>query len=107
EERLVENAARMGEYWHEKLQALCQKYDFIANPRGIGLMRAVEVKYDLAPAIVDQALKHGLLLNNLGNATLRMVPPLILTRADIDEAAQRLDRALEDVSLQRGVAAQS
>jgi acetylornithine/N-succinyldiaminopimelate aminotransferase len=107
EERLVENAARMGEDWHEKLQALCQKYDFIANPRGIGLMRAVEVKYDLAPAIVDQALKHGLLLNNLGNATLRMVPPLILTRADIDEAAQRLDRALEDVSLQRGVAAQS
>ncbi|WP_297163546.1 acetylornithine transaminase [Thermogemmatispora sp.] len=103
EERLIENAARMGEYWHEKLQALCQKYNFIANPRGIGLMRAVEVKHDLAPAIVDQALKHGLLLNNLGNATLRMVPPLILTRADIDEAAQRLDRALEDLARQAPV----
>ncbi|WP_376795040.1 acetylornithine transaminase [Thermogemmatispora sp.] len=107
EGRLVENAARMGEYWHEKLQALCQKYDFIANPRGLGLMRAVEVKHDLAPAIVDQALKHGLLLNNLGNATLRMVPPLILTSADIDEAAQRLDRALEDVARERWAAGRS
>jgi acetylornithine/N-succinyldiaminopimelate aminotransferase len=98
EERLIENAERMGEYWHSKIEHFCQKYDFIESPRGIGLMRAVQVKHDLAPAIVEQALKHGLLINNLGNATLRVIPPLIVSRADIDEAAQRLERALEDVA---------
>jgi len=56
------------------------------------------VKHDLAPVIVQQALEHGLLLNALGAWTLRMVPPLNITRADIDEAAELLDKALTDVA---------
>ena len=98
QENLLENATRMGEYWHEKLAALCEKYDFIDSPRGIGLMRAVNVKHGLAPVIVQQALEHGLLLNNLGPATLRMVPPLVLKEADIDEAADLLDKAMAEVA---------
>ena len=98
EENLMENAAKMGEYWREKLEQLCAKYPFIDSPRGIGLMRAVNVKHDLAPVIVQRALEHGLLLNNTGNRTLRMIPPLILTRGDLDEAAELLDRALADVA---------
>lgn len=98
EENLLENAAKMGEYWHSKLEAFCEKYHFIDNPRGIGLMQAVHVQHDLAPTIVQQALEHGLLLNNLGPSTLRMVPPLILKAEDIDEAAELLDHALTDVA---------
>jgi acetylornithine aminotransferase/acetylornithine/N-succinyldiaminopimelate aminotransferase len=97
-EHLLENAEKMGAYWQSKLAMLCDKYDFIDSPRGIGLMRAVHVKHDLAPVIVQQALLHGLLLNNLGSDTLRMIPPLVLTAADIDEATELLDRALADVS---------
>jgi acetylornithine/N-succinyldiaminopimelate aminotransferase len=77
---------------------MCEKYHFIDSPRGIGLMQAVNVKHELAPTIVQQALEHGLLLNNLGPATLRMIPPLTLTAGDIDEAAELLDRALTDVA---------
>src|SRR6266704_3244663 len=91
EENLLENAAKMGEYWHSKLVALCKKYHFIDSPRGIGLMQAVNVKHDLAPSIVQQALEHGLLLNALGTNTLRMVPPLTLKKEDIDEATVLLD----------------
>src|SRR6266581_1964758 len=98
EENLLENAAKMGEYWHSKLEAFCEKYHFIDSPRGIGLMQAVHVQHDLAPTIVQQALEHGLLLNNLGPGTLRMVSPLILKAEDIDEAAELLDRALTDVA---------
>lgn len=98
DENLLENAAKMGEYWNSKLEMLCGKYDFIYSPRGIGLMRAINVKHDLAPAIVQQALAHGLLLNNLGGTTLRMIPPLILKTSDIDEATELLDRALADVA---------
>jgi acetylornithine/N-succinyldiaminopimelate aminotransferase len=98
EEHLIENAAKMGEYWGGKLDQLCARYSFIDSPRGIGLMRAVNVKHDLASAIVQQALEYGLLLNSTSPRTLRMVPPLILTQADLDEAAELLDRALANVA---------
>lgn len=98
EENLLDNATKMGEYWNTKLEALCAKYSFIDSPRGIGLMRAVNVKHDLAPVIVQQALEHGLLLNNTGTATLRMIPPLILKQGDLDEAADLLDTALAEVA---------
>jgi acetylornithine aminotransferase/acetylornithine/N-succinyldiaminopimelate aminotransferase len=94
---LVEHARKMGEYWHEKMMALCSKYDFIANPRGIGLMRAVDVSNDLAGKIVEKALLQGLLLNNLGSGTLRIVPPLIVSKEDLDEAVEKLDIALKEV----------
>src|SRR5579875_2517731 len=98
EQNLLENAAKMGEYWASKLTALCEKYPFIDSPRGIGLMQAVHVSNDLAPVIVQKALEHGLLLNNLGPSTLRMIPPLNLSAEEIDEAADILDRTLADVA---------
>jgi len=98
DEDLLENAARMGASWHTKLEAFCEKYHFIDSPRGLSLMQAVNVKHELAPTIVQQALEHGLLLNNLGPGTLRMIPPLILKTEDIDEATELLDRALTDVA---------
>lgn len=99
EQNLLENATQMGAYWLKKLEGLCEKYDFIDSPRGLGLMRAIHVKQNLAPIIVKKALEHGLLLNSTSADTLRMVPPLILTQADIDEAAMLLDRALADVAV--------
>ena len=61
-------------------------------------MQAVNVKHDLAPSIVQQALEHGLLLNALGRDTLRMVPPLNITKNEVDEAVELLDKALSDVA---------
>jgi acetylornithine/succinyldiaminopimelate/putrescine aminotransferase len=61
-------------------------------------MRAINVKHDLGSTIVQRALEHGLLLNSTSPTTLRMVPPLILTKGDLDEAAELLDRALADVA---------
>jgi acetylornithine/N-succinyldiaminopimelate aminotransferase len=98
EENLIDNAAKMGNYCHQKFVELCGKYNFIDSPRGIGLMQAVNVKHELAPTIVQQALEHGLLLNALGNGTLRMVPPLNISKAEVDEAAHLLDKALGEVA---------
>ncbi|GAC1349500.1 MAG: acetylornithine transaminase [Ktedonobacteraceae bacterium] len=97
-EHLLENAAEMGAYWNAKMQTFCKKYPFIDSPRGLGLMQAINVKHELAPTIVQQALEHGLLMNNLGTSTLRIVPPLVVTTADVDEASELLDRALTDVA---------
>ncbi|GAC1359081.1 MAG: acetylornithine transaminase [Ktedonobacteraceae bacterium] len=98
EQNLLENAKRMGDYWVSKLQRFSAKYDFIDSPRGLGLMRALHVEHNLAPIIVQKALQHGLLLNSTGPDTLRMIPPLILTTADIDEATELMDRTLADVA---------
>jgi acetylornithine aminotransferase/acetylornithine/N-succinyldiaminopimelate aminotransferase len=98
DENLLDNAAKMGEYCHSKFAEFCQKYHFIDSPRGIGLMQAVNVKHNLAPAIVQQALEHGLLLNALGTSTLRMVPPLNISKEEVDEAAEILDKALSEVA---------
>ncbi|MHB8600781.1 MAG: acetylornithine/succinylornithine family transaminase [Ktedonobacteraceae bacterium] len=97
-ENLLDNALQMGAYWRSKLDAFCEKYTFLDSPRGLGLIQAVNVQNGLAPAIVQQALEHGLLLNALGGNTLRMIPPLTLKKADIDEATELLDLALTDVA---------
>ncbi len=98
DENLLENAAKMGAYFRDKFESFCEKYHFVDSPRGIGLMQAANVKHDLAPAIVQQALEHGLLLNALGTNTLRIVPPLNISSEEVDEAAALLDRALADVA---------
>lgn len=98
EENLLENARKMGEYWDAKMRALCARYDFLDSPRGIGLMRAVNVQRELAGKIVERAMHQGVLLNNLGTGTLRIVPPLIVTQSDLDEAGEKLDRALTEVA---------
>ena len=98
DENLIENAAKMGDYCHQIFVNMCEKYHFIDSPRGIGLMQAVNVKHDLAPTIVQQALEHGLLMNALGTNTLRIVPPLNITKEEMDEAASLLDKALNDVA---------
>lgn len=98
EENLLDNANKMGDYWGEKLADLCKKYHFIDSPRGRGLMRAVHVQHELASAIVQKALEHGLLLNSTAPHTLRMIPPLTLNKGDIDEAAEILDRTLAVVA---------
>jgi acetylornithine/N-succinyldiaminopimelate aminotransferase len=98
EQHLLENATKMGKYWKSKLEQLCEKYPIIDSPRGIGLMQAVHVKHDLATPIVQKALEHGLLLNSTAPDTLRMIPPLVLTQADIDDATEIMDRSLADVA---------
>ena len=97
---LVENAAAMGDYLKGKLFALKDRYPIITEVRAIGLMNALDVKNDLAPVIVKRALEHGLLLNNVGNTTIRMIPPLILKRAEIDEGLALLDTVLREASAQ-------
>ncbi len=98
EQRLLENAAQMGDYLKGKLQALQAKYPLISEVRGIGLMTAIDLKEDLVPEILKRALESGLLLGNAGNNIIRLIPPLILTRADIDEGVQILDTVLAEVS---------
>lgn len=89
-EGLVAQAARVGGYLVDRLQALARKHSIIKEVRGLGLMQAVELAVEAMP-IVDAARERGLLVNAVKPTALRLVPPLIVTSADVDAASRILD----------------
>jgi len=90
---LLERAATVGTYLMKKLQELARRHPLIREVRGRGLMLAVELGTEAAP-VVDTCRQRGLLVNAVTPTALRLVPPLIITQADVDEAVDILDAAL-------------
>ena len=88
----------MGEYLITKLEGLRQKFQFITNVRGRGLLAAMEFSSDIAQSVVMACLDSGLLVNRLKPNTLRFMPPLIISDNDVDEAVGILDRALTSMA---------
>lgn len=99
ENKIPENAHRMGNYLIGKLNALKVKYLFIKDVRGCGLLIAVEFDRDIAEAIMLSCLEKGLVINFLKPNLLRLIPPLIITQAEIDEGIGILDSVLSGFKL--------
>ena len=87
-ENLAENAIEVGAYLREQLSALPQ----VTEVRGMGLMLAADLAEDGkgAPDVVLDGLSAGLLLNATGAHTLRFLPPLVCSRADVDALIEKL-----------------
>jgi acetylornithine/N-succinyldiaminopimelate aminotransferase len=96
-DKLVENAAEQGERFVERLTALKAKNSQIADVRGKGLMVAFDTAEEVAPKIVTEALTRGLILNATGPTTVRMVPPLIISAAEVDQSVEIIADALSAV----------
>jgi len=94
---LVQHAAEVGDYLAESLSALRDRGAPIAAVRGRGLMLGVVLSRDIAPQVAAAALDAGLIVNAVGARTLRLVPPLIITRDEVDEAVTRLGTAFASV----------
>ena len=94
EENLCEHATAMGERLQDGLRALAKDYPVISDVRGRGLMVGAEVGAEAAGPLVQAAREQGLLINSAGGHTLRFVPPLIVSEAHVDEALERLGKAL-------------
>lgn len=109
-ERLVENAASVGEHLGTQLREVAARHDIVGDVRGIGLLWGVEIVRDRAtkapfPAEADIAgkLTHAFrkrgLLTRPGNITY-IAPPLILNREEADAVAEIVDEALSDLEAQ-------
>ncbi|KZX10054.1 aspartate aminotransferase family protein [Methanobrevibacter curvatus] len=83
DENLLENSKNLGEYFKNKLLELKEQYDVIVDVRGYGLMIGLELSIEGA-SIVDEARKNGFLINCTADKVLRFVPPLIITKIEID-----------------------
>ena len=94
-DRVLENCSKMGSYFLERLKELQQKRKVISAVRGKGLMLAAQLQVDAA-TIVNKCMQKGLLINSTGGKVLRFVPPLIITKSEIDAAVRILDEAMEE-----------
>lgn len=83
-ENILENVKEVSAYLEEKLDALKDKYDFIIERRGKGLMQGLECNIPVGQ-IIQKALDNGLILINAGTNIIRFVPPLTITKAHVDE----------------------
>lgn len=92
----LKEVSQKGEYFQQKLNELKQKYSFITDVRGKGLILGLGITVEAKP-IVDACLSKGLLINAVAANVLRFIPPLIITNEDIDNAVQVLDEVLSQV----------
>lgn len=105
---MLDNAAKMGDYFKEKLFALQKKYpSVIGDVRGLGLMLAMEMVHpdktpdaDITTAIRTKALEKGLLLLGCGtnHNIVRFIAPTIVTEKEIDIAINIIDECLKELT---------
>ncbi len=103
EESYLANAAEVGQYALDALQEIQMRHPSIGDVRGKGLMIGVEFVKDkntkepneeIRNMIEDIGFEHGLLLLGCGKSTLRLAPPLCITRKELDEGLEILEEAV-------------
>jgi len=107
-EDIPKRSAELGAVLRDRLDGFKETFPFIGDVRGMGLMQALELVEDRATkqpapaktnALMEAAKRHGLLLGKGGlyGNTIRMAPPMLISRSELDEALDRLGRALAKV----------
>ncbi|MGN0359286.1 MAG: aspartate aminotransferase family protein [Hominisplanchenecus sp.] len=81
-------------YLEEKLDALVQKYDCIRARRGKGFMQGLVITGRTVGEVVRKSLENGLIVISAGSDVLRLVPPLVIEKEDIDEMIKKLEKSL-------------
>jgi acetylornithine/N-succinyldiaminopimelate aminotransferase len=94
ENDIPDRVKKNGAYLLSRLNKLKTKYDFIVEVRGRGLLVAIQFDSDLTQDIVKSCMQRGLLLNPVKPNAIRFMPPLTVTRKEIDGAIGILDKIL-------------
>ncbi|MBD3286144.1 acetyl ornithine aminotransferase family protein [candidate division WOR-3 bacterium] len=106
ESGLVDNAAKVGAYLKGKLEDLAERWEHVANPRGRGLMLAVDITRskeskeswpEKRNAVIRQAFMRGLIILPCGGCGIRFIPALLVTREEADTALSILADTLKEV----------
>jgi 4-aminobutyrate aminotransferase len=104
EEGLVENAARMGRYLMDRMSGWPKRFAPVGDVRGLGLMIGIELVRDqktkekapeLRDRVVQSAFERGLLVLGAGDNTIRLCPPLVVSREQCDFAVETLEECLK------------
>lgn len=93
EEKILEHVQKTAPYLEKKLDELVEKYDFLTERRGKGLMQGLVVSGRPVGEIINKGIENGLFVLSAGSDVLRFVPPLIISEADIDEMIEKLEKS--------------
>jgi acetylornithine/N-succinyldiaminopimelate aminotransferase len=90
---IIEHVGEVAPYLESKLDELVEKHEYVLTRRGMGLMQGLVCKGPVSE-ILNKALDKGLILINAGTDIIRFVPPLIITKEDVDRMVEILDQCL-------------
>ncbi len=93
QDNIIENVNEVAPYLEQRLDELKDRYDFITARRGAGLMQGLVFDRPVGD-IINKALEKGLILINAGTNIIRFVPPLVITKKDIDDMIEILESCL-------------
>lgn len=91
--KVTDNAKEVGAYLYEKLEELASERDDIVDHRGLGLMQGLEFNKPVGD-IIAKAIDNGLILINAGANIIRFLPPLVITKKDVDDMLVILKQCL-------------
>lgn len=94
EDLLVNYVREITPYLESKLDELVEKYDCFTERRGKGLMQGLVVEGRPVGEIINKALENGLLILSAGSNVLRLLPPLVISRVQIDEMIEILEKCI-------------
>lgn len=95
-QNIIEHVQEVSPYLEKKLDELAEKYDCIRERRGSGLMQGLVFDRPVGP-VITKAMENGLILINAGSDILRFVPPLVITKENIDEMIGILDPVIGEL----------
>jgi LysW-gamma-L-lysine/LysW-L-ornithine aminotransferase len=102
DDKLIENAAKMGVHFKEGLNRLKEKHKIIRQVRGIGMMLGVELRFDVKDILSD-GIRRGLLVLYSGRNVLRLLPPLVMDEMTVSRSVDIIDIILTNEEKRRNV----
>ncbi|MBO5999438.1 MAG: aspartate aminotransferase family protein [Lachnospiraceae bacterium] len=94
---ILAHVREMEAYLTEKLDSLKARYPFIVERRGAGLMQGLVFDRPVGP-VINKAMEKGLVVISAGSSILRFVPPLVITKENVDEMIRILDEGVSECS---------
>ena len=95
-DKLADHAGEMGDYLWTCLEGIKEKYEFVKDHRGLGLIQGLEVTLPVGQ-ISSKALEKGLILITAGTNVLRFVPPLVIEKENVDQMAEILTQVFDEM----------
>ena len=102
EDKLVENASSTGKYFKNGLLALGDRHKIIREVRGLGMMLAVEMRFDVRDILLD-GIRNGLLMLYSGRNIIRLLPPLVIDEKTVARALEIMDHLFTKEEQRRNV----
>ncbi|KNC96386.1 acetylornithine and succinylornithine aminotransferase [Spizellomyces punctatus DAOM BR117] len=96
--KFLSHVTEVGNYLKSQCEELANNSPLISQVRGIGLMVGLQLRGSVDPQLfIDLAREHGVLVISAGNNTIRLVPPLIITKEEVDKSIQVFESVISDM----------